>query len=153
MQVRRVLPAVVIGAALVLLGGCGTTNPVSSTNGALDTTPPAAPQNLKAGLNAGELVLSWDASADADVAGYDVYRYAPDPSRENSYVKINSSLVTATSYEVSDATALDAYYLVKAVDRSSNVSSASADVVGAAAIEPAGNTDLPADPGMRHGSH
>ncbi len=153
MQVRRVLPAVVFGAALVMLSGCGSTNPVSSTSGALDTTPPAAPQNLKAGLDAGELVLSWDASADADVAGYDVYRYAPDPSRENSYVKINVSLVTDTSYGVSDATPLNTYYLVKAVDRSSNVSASSSDIVGAASVDPAGKTDGSDEPGIRHTSH
>src|SRR5713226_8258159 len=153
MQVRRLLPAVVFGAALVVLSGCGSTNPVSTASGALDTTPPAAPQNLKAGLDTGDLVLSWDASADADVAGYDVYRYAPDPTRENSYVKINPALVTGTSYDVGDATTQDTYYRVKAVDRSSNVSSASDDIVAAAAATPQGAGDAPADPGMRKPGH
>ena len=78
MQVRRVLPAVVFGAALVMLSGCGTTNPVSSTNGALDTTPPAAPANLKAGLDTGDLVLSWDASADAVDSRLHRERIAPE---------------------------------------------------------------------------
>ena len=103
MPSRRVLTAVLFGAALVVLSGCGTTNPVASTGSALDSTPPAAPQNLKASLDAGALVLTWDASADADVQGYDVYRYAPDPSRENAYVKMNPSLVTDTQYTVPDA--------------------------------------------------
>lgn len=150
MQVRRVLPAVVCGVALFALVGCGTTNPVSSTSGGLDTTPPAAPQNLKAGLdNGGDLLLTWDASSDADVAGYDVYRYSPDPSRENAYVKINSALVTDTSYLVTDATTTDAYYRVKAIDRSSNVSSSSTAVDGAAGEATIGGGNDPSEPGLR----
>jgi len=151
MLARRVLTAVAFGAALFVVSGCGTTNPVSSTNSSLDSTPPAAPQNLKSSLgDGGALVLSWDASADADVQGYDVYRYAPDPSRESAYVKINGALVTGTQYIVSDATDSESYYRVKAVDRSANVSASSSDVA-AAGVSPIGaGTDVGGDPGMKH---
>jgi hypothetical protein len=154
MQVRRVFPALVCGVALFALVGCGTTNPVANTSGALDTTPPAAPQNLKTGLDdGGGLLLTWDASSDADVAGYNVYRYSPDPSRENAYVQINGALVTTTSYEVSDATPDGSYYRVKAIDRSSNVSSSSSTVDGASGTPASGGTDVTGDPGIRRLGH
>ena len=149
MQSRRVLTAVLFGAALVVASGCGSTNPVSSTN-ALDSTPPAAPQNLLAKTEAdGSLLLSWDASPDADVQGYDVYRYAPDPSRESAYVKINSALVTDTQYVVADASAAGDYYRIKAVDQSANLSASSSAVEGAGSAVAGGTPDAPEIPGLK----
>ncbi len=148
---RRVLTAVAFGAALFVVSGCGTTNPVSSGSAALDSTPPAAPQNLKSTLaDSGGLVLSWDASADADVAGYNVYRYSPDPSRENAYVKLNDALVTGTQYIVSDATDSEGYYRVKAVDRSANTSSASSALEAAGAVPSGSGSGIAGEPGLKN---
>ena len=75
--------------------------------------------------NASAATPSGSASSDADVQGYDVYRYAPSPASENSYVKINSALISDTQYLVADASETPAYYRVKAVDRSANLSASS----------------------------
>jgi hypothetical protein len=90
-----------------------------------------APTNLIAEDRAGSLVLSWDASSDADVVGYDVYRYAPDPARENSYVKVNTGLVAGTEFVIADAASSPSWYRVKAVDAGSNASSASGALAAA----------------------
>jgi len=150
MPSRRLLTAVLFGAALVVASGCGSTNPVSSTNSTLDSTPPAAPQNLLAKTDAdGSLLLSWDASPDADVQVYDVYRYAPDPSRENAYVKINPTLVTATQYLVVDASIGGDYYRIKAVDQSANLSASSAAVEGAGSTATGSPDGSPEVPGLK----
>ena len=76
----------------------------------------------------GELVevnLSWDAPSNSPdpVAGYNVYR-APDGT--GSYVQLNSSVVTQTSYLDTTVVSGQAYdYVVESVDSSGNNSSPS----------------------------
>jgi PQQ-dependent dehydrogenase (s-GDH family) len=84
-----------------------------------DAQAPTAPANLVA-LNIGQtaFLLNWSASSDnIGVAGYDVYRNG---------TKINSSLVTASSYNVSGLTAntLYSFYII-AKDAAGNSSAAS----------------------------
>ena len=137
MHARRAIPLAALALAIACFAGCATDNPISP-NG-IDSAAPSAPTNLSATDQGGSLVLSWDASVDADVIGYDVYRYAPDPARENSYVKVNSALVSGTEYVVTDAPEASSWYRVKAVDGSSNASAASGAL--AAAKPAAGSTD------------
>ncbi|HET6766670.1 MAG TPA: PQQ-dependent sugar dehydrogenase, partial [Chitinophagaceae bacterium] len=84
-----------------------------------DTQPPAAPTNLaSSNISATSFILSWTASTDnVGVAGYDVYQDG---------IKINSSNITAESYNVSGLTGGTTYsYFAKAKDAAGNQSAAS----------------------------
>lgn len=151
MSLRRVLSAAILAVSVVAITGCATDNPVSSLSG-LDATAPGAPTSILAEDRNGALVLTWNASSDADVAGYNVYRYSPDPARENAYVKINGAIVTGTEYMVTDATADPSWYRIKAVDTSANASAASGAIQGAALGAPGTVDNLPAEPGIERKS-
>ncbi|HET6994398.1 MAG TPA: fibronectin type III domain-containing protein, partial [Chitinophagaceae bacterium] len=82
----------------------------------IDTQAPSAPGGLSSSnLTSTSLTLSWTASTDnIGVTGYDVYRNA---------VKINGSVVTTTSYNVTGLTASTAYsFFVQARDAAGNIS-------------------------------
>ena len=70
MKLRHALSAAVCGVVLVALAGCGTDNPLTGGSSALDSTPPSSPTNVLAEQRSSDLVLTWDASSDADVQGY-----------------------------------------------------------------------------------
>ena len=81
-----------------------------------DTQAPSAPTNLAASsITQSSLTLSWTASTDnVGVTGYDVFRNGS---------KINTSLVTATTYNVTGLTAATAYqFFVQAKDAAGNTS-------------------------------
>ena len=81
-----------------------------------DTQAPTAPTNLAASnTTQTSLTLNWTPSADnVAVTGYDVYRNG---------TKINTSLVTATTYNVTGLTAATAYqFFVRARDAAGNTS-------------------------------
>ena len=89
---------------------------------AADTQAPTAPTNLaSSNVTQSSLTLSWTASTDnVAVTGYDIYRNG---------VKINSALVTTTSYAVTGLTALTAYqFYVNAKDAAGNTSANSAAI-------------------------
>ena len=141
---RRTVSFAVLALAFAL-AGCATDNPLTAAG--IDSTAPGAPTNLAASERSGSLLLTWDASSDADVVGYDVYRYAPDPARENSYVKINGAIVTDNEFVVSDAGSSSSWYRVKAVDASSNASNASGALAAAAPLQ--GSSDgTPSEPAI-----
>jgi PQQ-dependent dehydrogenase (s-GDH family) len=84
-----------------------------------DTSAPSAPANLAAsGITQSSLTLSWQASTDnIGVTGYDIYRNG---------VKINSSLVTGTTYNVTGLSAETSYsFYVVARDAAGNTSAQS----------------------------
>jgi chitodextrinase len=99
----------------------------------LDTQPPTAPGNLNAtNITNNSLTLNWNASTDnIAVAGYDIYK---------DNVKINSSLVATTSYDVSGLTAGTTYsfYTVAkdAAGNSTNSSSINATTISVPDTEP-----------------
>jgi hypothetical protein len=147
MHVRRVFCSAVLAFSLVTITGCATENPVSAVGG-IDATAPGAPTSLAAEVRGNDLVLSWDASVDADVVGYDVYRFDPDPARENAYVKVNSAIVTDTEYAVPEASSSASWYRVKAVDTSANASAASSALAAAAPAMNSNDGTQPSDPGV-----
>ncbi len=100
----------------------GTLTVVSSE----DTAPPAAPANLEIAYTSPSIiVLEWDAPADADVAGYEVYRQQTSRAG-NAFVKIGSVPTDETEYEDSAVTSGETYqYYVAAFDTSFNLSAAS----------------------------
>src|SRR5688572_9267767 len=84
-----------------------------------DAQPPTAPTNLSASnVTMTSIVLTWTASTDnIGVTGYDVYQNG---------IKINSSNITGTSFNVTGLTAGTTYsYFVKAKDAAGNQSTAS----------------------------
>ncbi len=96
-----------------------------STSTTIENEAPAAPTGLGATAGNMQIVLSWDANSDSDLAGYNLYR------RQNAgdYAKINSSLLTQTSYTDSGLTNGETYYyVVKAVDSEGLESEASNEV-------------------------
>ena len=117
---RKLLPALAL-TALLATGCASDENPLAPTSTGADTTPPASPQSLTQHTDQGGYRISWAASADADLAGYNVYRYDPDPSRVSAWVKINGSLVTGTTHSVMVAPG-EWNYAVRSVDQSGNES-------------------------------
>lgn len=105
--------------------------------GPADTTPPLAPTGLSG--TAGESVaqLGWNASSDADLAGYHVYRAT---QASGPYSRVNSSLLSVTSYQDSNlAASTTYYYVVAALDTAMNQSAYSNQVAlttDAVVVEP-----------------
>ncbi len=95
---------------------------ITSGGGGGDTTPPSVPTNVNGTpVGSSEIDLSWTGSTDnsggTGVAGYNVYRDG---------VKVNSSLVTATSFNDTGLAASTQYsYTVSAVDNATNESAQS----------------------------
>lgn len=81
-----------------------------------DSQAPTAPSNLSASaITQSSLTLNWTASTDnVGIAGYDIF---------NNGTKINTTLVTATTYNVTGLTASTAYqFYVQAKDAAGNTS-------------------------------
>ncbi|NEZ03924.1 hypothetical protein G4Y73_07140 [Wenzhouxiangella sp. XN201] len=92
-------------------------------DGTADTTPPAVPGSLTATGGPGHINLDWADNTESDLAGYNVYRSA---TSGGSYTLIGSGLVADSAYQDKDVTAGTTYfYVVTAVDFSSNESSSS----------------------------
>jgi hypothetical protein len=90
-----------------------------------DITAPATPTGLTSTSLDGQVDLSWDANTETDLAGYNVYQ-----STDNvTFTKVNTSLITTTSYSVTGLTNGTTYYFtVSAVDTSGNESAQSTSV-------------------------
>lgn len=89
------------------------------TTSSPDLTPPSEPTNLQSSIiTQTSFTLKWTASTDnIAVAGYDVYRDG---------VKLNASLITTTTYNVSGLVTATTYSMtVKAKDAAGNESAAS----------------------------
>lgn len=86
-----------------------------------DTTPPNVPGGLSATPGSREALLTWTANSEPDLAGYNLYRNG---------VKINSSLLTGTSYTDDNLVNGTAYgYELTAVDQKGNESARSPAVM------------------------
>jgi len=91
-----------------------------------DATPPAPPTGLDATTSDGQVDLNWATNTEPDLAGYNVYRSLVSGT---GYNKLNTQLITATSY--SDTQVVNEttyYYVITAEDSSGNESSYSAEV-------------------------
>jgi N-acetylneuraminic acid mutarotase len=96
-----------------------------STSTTIENTAPAAPTGLSASAGNMQVGLTWNANNESDLAGYNLYR------RQNggSYAKLNSSILTNTSYTDNGLTNGETYYyVVKAVDSEGLESEASNEV-------------------------
>jgi hypothetical protein len=85
-----------------------------------DGAPPAQPQNLRVTPSGGGVVLRWQACADEDLAGYDVYR-----TEDHGWRKISSSLCIWSTYTDENPPHRGCSYAVAAVDLAGNTSAIS----------------------------
>lgn len=149
---RQSIATLAVALTTFALAGCSGDNPVSSTNN-LDASPPSAPVNIHTETRGGSVLLSWDASSEADVVGYDVYRYDPDPARESAYIKVNSATITDSEYLIADRSEQGTWYRVKAVDRSSNRSNSSGAAYAGSGVLEGGIPVESDEPGIERDSN
>ncbi len=115
-----ILVTACLGTALV---GCGSDSSVVAPPG--DQQPLPVPDGLNATVDAqGNVALSWQASANPAVAGFNLYRYSPSPSRESSYLKVNGAPLTNASSS-GEIFALGGDFRVKSVAAGGRESAAS----------------------------
>jgi fibronectin type 3 domain-containing protein len=98
----------------------------------IDATPPAAPSGLAVTDETTNLVvLGWTANGEGDLTGYNVYASATAFSAKGSANRVNSALLTETSFEHSGLTNGETlHYRITAVDGAGNESALSAEVTG-----------------------
>ncbi|UCG58923.1 MAG: hypothetical protein JSU70_05300, partial [Phycisphaerales bacterium] len=95
---------------------------------------PAAPAELMAMPGDSVIGLDWDDNAEADLAGYNVYRSFGSGS---GYVRVNESLLTDSEYEDSDVSRfITYYYLVTAEDTFGYESAYSDEVSASSGVQP-----------------
>jgi hypothetical protein len=136
-------------ACVALLVGCGSDSPTNVVP-QLDSTAPPAPEGLSLTYTPEFYRLDWALSAAPDVASYQVYEYAPDPTRENSYVLLGEVSATASSYNLPPVGEdKDTFFKVRAADQAGNRSAYSnplgAHLVGMGSDE-GGGDDPAKDP-------
>jgi hypothetical protein len=119
---------------------------IIGTPSAPDNDPPATPTGLVATPGDSQIILDWADNTEQDLAGYNVYR---SMTAGEPYTKINAALVQTSDYvDSSVANGTTYYYVVTAVDLSSNEGSYSGEVSSTPIdMPPAAPTGLVATPG------
>ena len=117
----------------VSLGTEGTQAESLNSN-ALDVSPrdvfaPSAPANISIVAAPGRISLFFPSNPEPDVAGYNIYRSTDPALAKDRWVRLNSSLLTRTTYQDDKVeSGKRYYYYLTAVDQSGNVSPASETV-------------------------
>ena len=94
--------------------------------GRTDFTAPLAPNGLAATAGNAKVLLNWNNNTEDDLAGYNIYR---STTSGGGYTKVNTSLQTSSDYNDTGVTNdTTYYYVVTAVDTSSNESGYSIQV-------------------------
>ncbi len=92
----------------------------------IDTTAPSVPIGLTAEAGDGVVSLNWNDNTEGDLAGYNIYRSTTSGS---GYIQLNGSLLGSSDYTDNSVTnGIKYYYVVMAVDTSSNESDASGEI-------------------------
>jgi len=87
-----------------------------------DVYPPSAPTGLTVAPAQDRLSIFFAANPEPDVAGYNLYR-STDPNLLKPWTKLNSALLTRTTYQDLDVqSGVKYYYYLTAVDTAGNVS-------------------------------
>jgi Tol biopolymer transport system component/subtilase family serine protease/fibronectin type 3 domain-containing protein len=105
------------------LGGKIDPAPLFVTITYADLTAPAVPVNLQVRVTGEETSLTWNANAEADLAGYNIYR-----SMGGSRIRLNSGPVQEAAYAAADQADGAYLYEITAVDVYENESAASVSV-------------------------
>lgn len=100
-------------------------SPVSITVTYRDLTRPAAVVGVSASVQGGDVILSWSANGEDDLAGYSIYRRSADGGE---FVRINDEPITTAGYTLTETQDGDYTYYVTAVDTSANESDVSGEV-------------------------
>lgn len=91
-----------------------------------DIFPPSAPASPRIGPAPGRLSLFFPANPEADIAGYNLYRSADPDLPKDKWIKLNSELLTKTTFHDDRVeSGKQYYYYLTAVDRAGNVSAVS----------------------------
>jgi hypothetical protein len=101
-------------------GQVNTNQTLDGCSGGGDTTAPAMPQNLSANAGDAQVILTWDANTENDLAGYDLFR---STSTGGPYNQVNATIIVDTMYidsAVSNGTTY--YYILEAIDSVGNIS-------------------------------
>ncbi len=117
--------ALLFVVAALVTTGCGHDNTSAPQNVyQLDEVPPLAPSAVGvADQFTTKFVLDWDDNTEADLVGYRVYEYEPDPDRENAYVLVSgSNLVDTSSMTLSGVAGTTYIFRITAIDDSDNES-------------------------------
>jgi len=135
MKHRAWILIAVLALALVGAGGCGhskssSTAVITPTDpNSSDQAPPQAPVGVYVPkVDPSSFLLTWTANPEANVTGYRVYRYDPDPARPNAWVKVTTDLVASTSWVYSGDLSNGVLVCVTAVNSSQQESAYSAPV-------------------------
>jgi hypothetical protein len=124
-----------------VLAGCGSDKTTSPVLGTPDTVPPATPSFRLARSDYGVATVIWQRNTEADLAGYYVYEYDPDPANIQSYQRLNTQALTGSGYRVEGLTPGATYYFrMTAVDESGNESGYSATLPVTVMSNPPGGT-------------
>jgi fibronectin type 3 domain-containing protein len=88
-----------------------------------DTFAPSAPGGISIGPSPGRLSIFFAANPESDIAGYNIYRSTDPDLPKASWTKLNSTLLTRTSF-IDDKveSGKKYYYYLTAVDTTGNVS-------------------------------
>ena len=128
-SIHVTLSALVLGAALLAISGCGSSSSVTSPANPINNAPPAAPSNVHGTFDAttGVNYINWDPSSSASVQSYEVWQYAADPATGASGVVVGTAGAAASSYAVGQVTQnSNMYFRVRALDSAGNPSAFSA---------------------------
>jgi hypothetical protein len=88
-----------------------------------DVFPPSAPASISIAPAPGRLSLFFPANPEADIAGYNIYRSTDPDLPKDKWNKLNSELLTKTTYQDEKVEpGKRYYYYLTAVDRAGNVS-------------------------------
>lgn len=141
---RSTLIVLALLLAPFVLSGCGSDKTTSPVTQSYDTVPPAAPAMNDARTMSGEASIRWQKNTEADLAGYNVYEYAPSPDNENSYHLLNTQVLTNNGYMVAGLTPGSVYYFrVSAVDKAGNESALSRTIAVTVADGPTAGDNNP----------
>lgn len=128
MKTSRPLIQLAIAMALAAaICGCGAGSDPVAPGAVTDNAPPQAPTGLTPGLSdISNPVLEWSANSEPDLAGYQIYQYSPDPSRDNAYELVATVGASATEWQLPDVTETEiTWFRLRAIDGAGNRSAVS----------------------------
>jgi hypothetical protein len=88
-----------------------------------DTFPPSAPRGVDVAAATNRLSVFFAANVESDIAGYNVYRSTDPDLPKDNWTKLNSTLLTRTTFQDDKVeSGKRYYYFVRAIDTAGNVS-------------------------------